>query len=135
MALINENAKVPIVKFMDYGKFLYNQEKQIAKQKAKAHGPELKEVRFSIKIDQHDLEFKINRVKKFISRGDKVKVSVQLKGREMMFQDRVRSLIQKIKEESGGELEKPIERMGSRFFATIVKSQIKKQDKNEIKNK
>lgn len=116
---------------MDYGKFIYNQTKQISKQKAKSHGPQLKEVRFSIKIDQHDLEFKTNLVKKFLDRGDKVKISIQLKGREMMFQDKVRDLIEKVKNDSGGIFEKPaspdasqgrpIQRLGSRFFATITK--------------
>ena len=124
---------------MDYGKYIYSQTKQISKQKAKSHGPELKEVRFSIKIDQHDLDFKIRQVKKFLERGDKVKVSVQLKGREMMFRDKVKNLIEKIKNDAGGVFEKPaspgasrggpIERMGSRFFATITKA------KDEIKNK
>ena len=114
---------------MDYGKYIYNQTKQISKQKAKSHGPELKEIRFGIKIDQHDLDFKIRLVKKFLERGDKVKVSVQLRGREMMFQDRVRNLIEKIKNDAGGTFEKPIERLGPRFFATITKA------KDEIKNK
>ena len=136
LVLINEKANPPICKLMDYGKYIYSQTKQISKQKAKSRGPELKEVRFGIKIDQHDLDFKTKQVKKFLERGDKVKVSVQLRGREMMFQDRVRYLIEKIKNDAGGIFEKPassaggpIERLGPRFFATIMKA------KDEIKNK
>jgi len=139
LALVNEKASPPICKLMDYGKYLYSQTKQVAKQKAKSHGPELKEVRFSIKIDQHDLDFKTNLVKKFLDRGDKVKISVQLKGREMMFQDKVNSLIEKVKNKAGGTFEKPaspnasqgrpIQKLGSRFFATITKGKDETKDK------
>jgi len=128
LALINENARPPIAKLMDYGKFIYDQTKQVAKQKAKAHGPELKEVRFGIKIDEHDLEVKTNQVRRFLERGDKVKISVQLKGREMMFRQKAFDLIGKIKKDVNGAFEKPVERMGNRFFATITR------EKNETKN-
>ncbi len=121
LVLINGIANPPICKLMDYGKYLYAQEKQVAKQKAKAHGPELKEIRLSIKIDKHDLDFKTNQIKKFLSRGDKVKISIQLKGREMMFARKVPELIEKVKKDSDATLEKPLERMGNRFFVTLTK--------------
>lgn len=119
LALINENGNPPVAKLMDYGKYIYNQTKMLNKQKAKAHGSELKEVRFGIKIDSHDLEVKINKIKQFMDRGDKVKVTIQLRGREMMFRDRMVSLMEKIKSETGGQFDKPVEKMGNRFFATL----------------
>lgn len=129
LALINENGNPPVAKLMDYGKYIYNQTKMLNKQKAKAHGSELKEVRFGIKIDSHDLEVKINKIKQFMDRGDKVKVTIQLRGREMMFRDRMVSLMEKIKTETGGEFDKPVEKMGNRFFATLSRG--KKQDESQ----
>lgn len=128
LVLINENSRPPITRLMDYGKYVYTQTKSINKQKAKSHGGEIKEIRFSIKIGEHDLQVKINQIKRFFEHGDKVKITVQLKGREMMFRDRVAGLMEKIKQETGGTYEKSVEKMGTRFFATLTKGS------NEIKN-
>ncbi len=128
LVLINEKISPPIAKLMDYGKYLYGQEKQVAKQRAKARDVEIKEIRLGIKISEHDLGIKINRAKKFLWQGHKVKISIQLKGREMMFRNKIDPLINRFKEEVGGSFEKPIERMGTRFFTTITRA------KNESKN-
>ena len=122
LALINENSNPPICKLLDYGKFLYNQEKQVSKQKARAHNQEIKEIRLGIKIGEHDLQVKINQAKKFLDRGDKVKISTQLRGREMMFRNRVPELFEKVRQKTGSTFEKPLEKMYNRFFATIVRS-------------
>lgn len=128
LVLINEGNRPPIGKLMDYGKYIYNQTKQVSKQKAKAHGSELKEFRFGIKIGEHDLQVKIDKIKKFLEHGDKVKVTVILKGREMMFRDRVNVLMDKIKTQTNANFEKNIDKMGNRFFATLTKG------KDETKN-
>jgi len=122
LVMINENQNPPIAKLMDYGKHLYNLQKQISKQKARSHETEIKEVRMGIKIGDHDLAVKIGRIKKFFDAGDKVKVTIQLRGREMIFQDRVKALIEKIKLESGGVGESDVERMGNRFSTVLIKS-------------
>jgi translation initiation factor IF-3 len=122
LVLINENQNPPIAKIMDYGKHLYNLKKQVAKQKAKSHDSVIKEVRMGIKIGDHDLAVKVGRIKKFFAAGDKVKVTIQLRGREMIFQDRVRALMDKIKTESGGVSENDVERMGNRFSVVLIKS-------------
>lgn len=107
---------------MDYGKHLYTLQKQIAKQKAHAHEVEIKEVRLGVKIGDHDLMVKENRIKKFFADGDKVKVTIQLRGREMIFQDRVRALMDRIKLDTGGVAETNVERMGNRFSAVLTKA-------------
>lgn len=121
LVLINEGNRPPIGKLMDYGKYLYSQEKQVSKQRASAHGGELKEVRFGIKIGEHDLNVKIEKIKKFLEHGDKVKVTVILRGREMMFRDRVNGLMEKIKAQTDANFEKSVEKMGNRFFATLTR--------------
>jgi translation initiation factor IF-3 len=133
LVMINENATPPVCKLLDYGKYLYNQEKQLAKQKAHAHTQELKEIRLSVKIDEHDLQVKINRIKEFLTRGDKVKIALQLKGREMLFANRVNDLLERVRKESNATFEKPVERMGNKFFVTFVKSKVDKEESNENK--
>lgn len=121
LVLINENNRPPIAKLMDYGKYLYSQEKQVSKQRASSHGSELKEIRFGIKIGEHDLAVKITKIKKFLEHGDKVKITVILRGREMMFRDRVNVLMNKIKTETNANFEKNLEKMGNRFFVILVR--------------
>ena len=119
---ISPNGNPPVAKLMDYGKYIYSQTKQIQKQKARARDIETKEIRFGLKISEHDLQVKINQAQRFLDSGDKVKITVQLRGREMMFRDQVDPLINRIKNETNANYEKTIERMGNRFFATIARS-------------
>lgn len=120
LVLLNENQNPPLARLMDYGKYLYAQQKQAAKQKAHAHETELKEVRMGVKIGQHDLEVKEGMIKKFLERGDRVKVTIQLRGREMMFKDRVNGLLEKIRIDVHAVFEKPLERLGNRFSAILI---------------
>lgn len=131
LVLLNEKITPPVAKLMDYGKYLYNQTKQISKQKAHSKIGEVKEIRLSIKISEHDLETKTIRARKFLDDGHKVKISIQLRGREMMFKDKVNIMFQKIKNQTGGEFEASPERMGNRFFVTIVKKTPKKTNETE----
>ena len=90
--------------------------------------PELKEIRLSLKIGEHDLVVKSKRAQGFLDKGDKVRLALQLKGREMMFRDRVRVLMEKVRVSSGANFEKPIDKLGTRFFATLVKSKNENKD-------
>ena len=77
-------AKPPVCRIMDFGKFKYSQRKKDQKSKAHRHETELKEVRIKTpKIGEHDLEIKINRAKKFLDRGDRVQFSLRFRGREL----------------------------------------------------
>lgn len=80
---IAPNAKPPVCKIMDYGKHRYEQQKREKEAKKKQKTTQVKEVRLSLKIEKHDLETKANNANKFLSKGDKVKVSLRFKGREL----------------------------------------------------
>jgi translation initiation factor IF-3 len=80
---IAPQAKPPVCKIMDYGKHKYEMQKKEKEAKKKQKTVQIKEVRLSLKIDKHDLETKANNAKKFLGKGDKVKVSLRFKGREM----------------------------------------------------
>ena len=76
-------AKPPVCKVMDYGKFRFEKAKREKEAKKNQRIVEIKEIRLSLNIDTHDFDTKINHARKFIGSGDKVKVSIRFRGREM----------------------------------------------------
>ena len=76
-------AKPPVCKIMDYGKFRFEQSKRAKDAKKKQRVVETKEIRLSLKIDTHDFDTKVSHAKRFLAGGDKVKVSIRFRGREM----------------------------------------------------
>ena len=95
---VASNAEPPVCKIMDYGKLKYDQKKKDQESKKKQHVIRVKEVRFRPRISDHDLGIKLNRVKKFISEGNKVKITLMYRGREMARQDLGETLIRRIEE-------------------------------------
>ena len=77
------NAVPPVAKIMNYGKFKFENEKKVRDSKKKQKQLKLKEIRMQPKIDDHDLDFKSKHVREFLSEGNKVKVTVRFRGREM----------------------------------------------------
>jgi translation initiation factor IF-3 len=80
---IAPNAKPPVCRVMDYGKFKYEQAKKDKEAKKKQKTTTVKEVRLSLNIEKHDMETKASNAIKFLGNGDKVKVSLRFKGRQM----------------------------------------------------
>ena len=83
LVLIAPNAKPPVCKIMDYGKYCFEQAKREKEAKKKQKIVEIKEIRLGLSIDVHDFETKGNQAKKFLQGGDKVKVSIRFRGREL----------------------------------------------------
>ena len=84
LVLIAPNAKPPVCKIMDYGKFCFEQAKREKEAKKKQKVVEIKEIRIvGLNIDTHDLEIKANNARKFVKSGDKVKVTIRFRGREL----------------------------------------------------
>ena len=77
------NATPPVVKIMDYGKYKFENEKRVRDSKKKQKLLKLKEIRMQPKIDDHDLDFKSKHAREFLSEGNKVKVTVRFRGREL----------------------------------------------------
>jgi translation initiation factor IF-3 len=82
LVLINENANPPIVRIEDYGKFIYDQEKREKEAKKNVHKTQLKEISLSLNITDHDLGTKSKKALEFLEDGDKVKLSLLMKGRQ-----------------------------------------------------
>ena len=93
---ISPNAKPPVCKIMDLGKFKYETQKKAAEARKKQKVIEVKEVKFRPNIDTHDYDVKMRNVNRFLEDGDKVKVTLRFRGREMAHQELGRDLLKKI---------------------------------------
>jgi translation initiation factor IF-3 len=81
---VSPNAAPPVCKIMDYGKFKYQTAKKLQEAKKKQTIIQLKEMKLGLKIEEHDLQFKIRHIRDFIEEGDKVKIIIMFKGREVL---------------------------------------------------
>jgi translation initiation factor IF-3 len=93
---ISPTAQPPVCKIMDYGKFLYENEKKERAAKKKQKVITVKEVKFSINVDDHDYVTKKNHVLRFLGEGDKVKASLRFRGREMAHRNLGREMIDRL---------------------------------------
>ena len=96
---ISPNANPPVCKIMDYGRYKYEQTKKKQEAKKKQSTFQVKEIKIRPKTGEHDLKIKINHIKKFIGKKDKVKVTVVFRGREIALSELGRNLLKKIAEE------------------------------------
>jgi translation initiation factor IF-3 len=106
---ISPNANPPVCKIMDYGKFVYEQNKKDKEAKKKQTIIELKEIRLSAKIEDHDFNFKSKNAIKFLEDGDKVKISIRFRGREISYSALGREVMEKFADtvKEYGKVEKP----------------------------
>ncbi len=91
-------ADPPVCRLLDYGKFVYEQTKKEREARKRQKTTEVKEVRFRPKTDTHDIEFKVKRIRKFLSEGAKVKIRVHFRGREVTYPELGRELLEHIVE-------------------------------------
>ncbi len=84
---ISPDASPPVVKIVDWGKYNYQRTKQLQKNRKNAKSLELKQMRFGLKIGDHDLEVKLNKIRGFLEAGHKVKLAVFYRGRELAHKD------------------------------------------------
>jgi translation initiation factor IF-3 len=95
---VSPHAKPPVCKIMDYGRFKYEQTKKQQEAKKKQSTFQVKEIKVRPKTGDHDLDVKMGRIRKFLDRKDKVKVTVMFRGREITLSQRGRELLQEIAE-------------------------------------
>lgn len=96
LAEIAPSANPPVVKILDWGKYRYEQTKQLAKSKKNQKQVEVKQVRIGLKIGEHDLTVKVTQAIKFLDQGHKVKVSLLFRGREITRPDLGRAILDRV---------------------------------------
>jgi translation initiation factor IF-3 len=96
---VSPTSRPPVCRIMDYGKYKYEQAKKTRVSKKRQHQVELKEIKLRPKIEKHDYEFKKKHIVEFLDHGDKVKVTLMFRGREMAHADLGRKLLDKLIDE------------------------------------
>ncbi len=115
------NSRPPVCRIMDYGRYKYEQKKKRSGAQKKGHTATLKEVKLRPGTDMHDLEFKLNNARRFLMDGDKVKVTVMFRGREMVHRNRGMDQLRNVRDLLGAmaKVENP-PRMEGRFLSMIM---------------
>ena len=125
---ISPNADPPVCKVLDYGKYRYEQQKKEKSAKKNQKVTEIKEIRLSASIENHDIEVKAKAARKFLADGDKVKVSLRFRGREMGYTqlgfDAMNKFAELVSEE--GEIEKEPKMEGRRMNMFLTPKKDKK---------
>lgn len=129
--LVEVNPKVSpsVAKIMDYGQFKYKKEKEAQKQKTKQKKIEIKGIRLSVRISQHDFDVRIDQAKKFLARGHKLKTELLLRGREKQHpqkaQEIIDKFINKLKQspELNIEIEEGLTKQNGRFNIILINKQ------------
>jgi translation initiation factor IF-3 len=94
------NADPPVCKIMDYGKFKYQQQKKLQEAKKKQTVIKIKEVKFRPKTDEHDYQTKLKKIVKFLEDGDRCKVTIFFRGREIVHKDRGLAMLERVVEDT-----------------------------------
>jgi translation initiation factor IF-3 len=117
----------PVVKILDYGKFKFENEKKVRDSKKKQKLLKLKEIRMQPKIDDHDLDFKSKHIKEFLADGNKVKVTIRFRGRELAHTELGLDVLKDVLARIEGEyiMDKP-PAMEGRFMSMVLSPKSKK---------
>ncbi len=116
------NADPPVCKIMDHGKYLFEKKKKEKEAKKKQHVVVLKELRFRPQTDDHDYEFKKRHAEGFLKEGNKVKATVQFKGRDIIYSDQGKKLLDRLASdlEDFGKVETPAKLEGKRMSMVVA---------------
>ena len=100
---VSPNAEPPVCKIIDYGKLKYQEQKKKSEARKKQKIIEIKEIKMRPNIDKHDYGVKMRAIQKFLGEGDKVKVTIRFRGREMSHQELGMQLLNRVREETAEE--------------------------------
>ena len=125
---VSPKAVPPVCRIIDYGKFVYQQSKRAHEAKKKQKTTQLKEVKVGPNIDDHDLLIKLKHAREFLEHGDKLKITIKFRGREMRLENRGRDILKRvIKElEDVGQVDMLPKKEGRQIFTTLSAKSKKK---------
>ncbi len=122
---VSPKADPPVCKILDWGQFKYQKEKEVKKQRATSKEVDIKGIRLSPRIGQHDLEVRLGRATKFLERGDKVRIEIVMRGREKAHADVARDVVSdfiaKLREKYSIRIEQPISKQGGRLTTIVAR--------------
>ena len=132
---VSPNAKPPVCKILDHGKYKFEAQKKAAKAKKKQKVIDIKEVKYRPNIDTNDFNIKTKSVIKFLSSGDKVKITLRYRGREMAHRDLGINVLNKIKEETALFAKVELEPKLEGRQAVMILAPDEKSNKEKLLNK
>ncbi len=135
---VADKAVPPVCKIINYGKYKFELAKKEKESRKNQHIADIKEVRLSVNIDTHDFETKVSHANRFISNGDKVKVSIRFKGREMGHPEIGQEIMKKFSDscDEFANVERPAKLDGRTMLMFLApKSKVKASQNNDSKNK
>jgi len=124
---VNPSSRPPICRLMDYGRYKYELAKKEKENKQKQKGSELKEIRLTFKISDHDMEYKAKQAREFIDDGNKVRATMRLRGRENIFGNEAQAVFYKFAEIAGLSLENNPSRQGNQISAMLIPKKEEKE--------
>ncbi len=118
---VSPNAAPPVCKILDYGKYKYDAQKRAAEARKKQKTIDIKEIKMRPGIDNHDYDVKMRRIVEFLGEGDKVKVTLRFRGREMAYQDLGMQVLDRVRDELDelGKVE-PFPKMEGRQMTMVI---------------
>ena len=122
---VSPNQEIPVCKIIDYGKMRFEAQKKKAAAKKKQKTQELKEIKFRPNIDNHDYEVKAKKIREFFDKGDKVKITLRFRGREMAHQHLGMELLDKVKSDFEEDMKIELEPKLEGRQMTMVMSPVK----------
>lgn len=119
---VASGAKPPVCKIMDYKKHLYEKKKKDKEARKKQHTTQVKELRFRPHTDDHDYNFKLRHARKFLEEGNKVKATVQFRGRDIIYSDQGKALLKRMVEDLNdvAKIETPATLEGKRMIMILA---------------
>lgn len=122
LVMIAPDAKPPVAKIMDYGKYRYQKEKQLKEQRKNQTKIDVKEIKLSVKIAENDIAYKVKHAREFLEKGKHVKFRVFLRGREMAHPEAARDVLMRVwpMVEDMGTMEKPPKFEGRYYNMTVL---------------
>lgn len=123
---VSPKADPPVCKLLDFGTFKYQKEKEAKKQRAASKEVEIKGIRLSFRIGDNDLQVRLKQAKKFLEKGQKLRIELILRGREKAHKGRaedvINNFIDLLKEDYDIRVESPVKRMGGRMNTIVARN-------------
>lgn len=123
---VNPKANPPVAKIANFGQLKYEKEKLVHKQKMQQKKIELKNIRLTFRISEHDFDFRVNQAEKFLAKENKTKIELILRGRERQYPKKAAEIVNNFlaklqeKENLNIEVEQPLTNLGGRFTMILV---------------
>lgn len=128
LVLVAPHANPPVAKIVDLGKYRYEKERELRKQKRQQAGNEIKEVRLSPQMEEHDVEQRRKRAEKFLAKGQRVKLSMRFRGRQLIYRNKGIEFLNQFADSLGQQFEDH-----PKFAGKIVNVLLRPKENNETK--